>query len=493
MHRQVDTFTASGTWTCPSGVTSIDVECWAAGGGGLSDTGGGGGGAYSKKNSVSVTPTNNYTVTVGTSAVDTNGGDTSFESSCIAKGGLSRTNGGTGGTAAGSTGDTKFSGGSGSAGTANRAGGGGAGEIEAGGNASGTTSNGGDYSGARGTTSTGSAPAAGGASATGSATAGARGEVRISYDITPTLGFPYVTGRSFGRSAAAATSHTINMPSGIVAGDLLLILFAVDGSPTCSISSGGWTKLGQASNSTIVTQAIFYKVAAGSDTATVDTDASEENSHCVLLIKNASGLVSGTSTTGTSTNANPPSHTPTASRKFLWIATAAIDNNSSMNISAAPSSYSDHITTPGRVTTGANLVSADRFLEASSENPGAFTSSSEEWVAWTLSVFPSISLTLDQGAFALTGQTLLFLYHRVMSLLHATFSVSGQNVILTKTYLAILDFGSYLLSGIDVVLRFVGWTDQNKNSSTFANESKNSSTFSNESKSSSSWNNQSKS
>lgn len=57
----IETFNASVTWTCPTGVTSVQAETWGGGGGG-SDAlyhyylgtynrsgGGGGGGAYSKK------------------------------------------------------------------------------------------------------------------------------------------------------------------------------------------------------------------------------------------------------------------------------------------------------------------------------------------------------------------------------------------------------------------------------------------------------------
>jgi hypothetical protein len=44
----VETFTSSGNWNVPAGVTSVDVECWGAGGqggGAGSNYGGGGGGS----------------------------------------------------------------------------------------------------------------------------------------------------------------------------------------------------------------------------------------------------------------------------------------------------------------------------------------------------------------------------------------------------------------------------------------------------------------
>ena len=50
-----DTYTASGTWTAPVGVTSVTVEAWGGGGAGGGPTGrnsGGGGGAGGDRKSV---------------------------------------------------------------------------------------------------------------------------------------------------------------------------------------------------------------------------------------------------------------------------------------------------------------------------------------------------------------------------------------------------------------------------------------------------------
>ena len=102
-NRGTVAFITSGTWTCPAGVTSVQVECWGGGGAGGSATkisttsggGGGGGGAYVKANTVAVTAGNNYTVTVGAGGISSlsaavPGGDTSFagdSSTITAKGG----------------------------------------------------------------------------------------------------------------------------------------------------------------------------------------------------------------------------------------------------------------------------------------------------------------------------------------------------------------------------------------------------------------------
>ncbi len=167
---QTTTFTATGTYTVPAGVTAIKVETWGGGGGGATRStnnanrygGGGGGGAYASS-TITVTAGTGYNVVVGGGGTAGNGGTSSVFGSnvVVAAGGSgvstnSRT-GGAGGTTAASTGTTKYAGGTGGTGSANGtsggssgAGGGGAGSNGAGGNASegtagiGTAQNGGD-------------------------------------------------------------------------------------------------------------------------------------------------------------------------------------------------------------------------------------------------------------------------------------------------------------------------------------------------------------
>ncbi len=111
--------TFSSTWTCPTGVTSIQVECWGAGGaGGSASTatvagnrsgGGGGAGSYVKK-TITVVPGTTYNVIVGQggykgSTLSANGyygnlgGRSEFSGGAIA---ALVASGGTGGSGAGS-------------------------------------------------------------------------------------------------------------------------------------------------------------------------------------------------------------------------------------------------------------------------------------------------------------------------------------------------------------------------------------------------------
>lgn len=148
-----DTFTASGTWTAPAGVTSVDVEVWGGGGGGGGQNrnsdggGGGGGGAYSRVVGIAVIPGTTYTVAVGagglggTGAAGNPGGDSYFinAATVMAKGGAGGSPstgtpppGGAGGAAAAGVGTTRYSGGNGGQGRNSNTGEGGPGGSSAG-------------------------------------------------------------------------------------------------------------------------------------------------------------------------------------------------------------------------------------------------------------------------------------------------------------------------------------------------------------------------
>lgn len=159
-NSQTQTFTSSGTFTVPPGVTSIIVECWGGGGAGggssassVKGGGGGAGGAYAKK-TLSVASGTIYTVNVGTGATGCTSSGSSGNPSWFGDpstvfaeggaGGAAPNNGivaGGTGSSANSTGDIVYSGGNGADGTTSLSGGGGggAGSTGAGGTASGTT------------------------------------------------------------------------------------------------------------------------------------------------------------------------------------------------------------------------------------------------------------------------------------------------------------------------------------------------------------------
>ncbi len=253
----VTNFTASGTWTCPPGITSVRVESWGGGGGGGGSTstarcgGGGAGGSYVQNIAVAVVPGSNYTITVGnggtagSTTVATSpggaGGSSSFSGPSITTiiavggggggGGTSTTpNGAAGaGTTSGNGGSTSpfnNAGGNGAAGVAAaRSGGGGgaAGTNGVGGNASSSTTTGGTAAGpvggngANGTStastggSVGTAPgggSSGGYNASGGV--GGKGQVTLSY-ASDTGTAPVITLQPVGQTNAAGSSVSLSV------------------------------------------------------------------------------------------------------------------------------------------------------------------------------------------------------------------------------------------------------------------------------------------
>ncbi len=212
------------------------------------------------------------------------------------------------------------------------------------------------------------------------------------------MAFPSVATATSGRTTASnTTSHAITLPSGISAGNLLLVAFAVDANPTVTVNTGvsgpNWTKLGQTSNTGAdVTGAIFWKIAAGGDALTLTTDSSEQSSHTSYRITGAS-KVTGAAAQGSSTNSDPPNLSgPYSTQDYLWIVTRAGDSTTVATV--APTNFTNFITLAAAGTNGASSNSAEYQLNASSQNPGTFTSATEQWVSYTLCVVPIIDVTI---------------------------------------------------------------------------------------------------
>jgi hypothetical protein len=266
------TITSSGTWTCPAGVTSIQVEAWGGGGSGGTATsggigGGGAGGSYVINNNVTVVPGSSYLITVGSggtasasaSTTGTAAGSTTFPSTIpvIALGGVLGSNasgsgtlgsGGTNGTnpTNGGSGGTVTLGSVGIAGSAGAGGAGGAGANGGAGGASDTTASV-NTPGIGG--NNGTAPGGGGSGALGSASGsrvggpGGAGQIIITYTVevpnAPTIGTATVSGVS-GQASISFTAPAINGNSTIT-------------TYTATSSPGGITAtLSQAGSGTII-------------------------------------------------------------------------------------------------------------------------------------------------------------------------------------------------------------------------------------------------
>lgn len=194
-----------------------------------------------------------------------------------------------------------------------------------------------------------------------------------------------------GTTTTNTTSHSITMPGGITNGNLLLCIFSCDGIVNATASSG-WIKVARGTQGGTVTGVLFYKYATGSDSLTVTTDISEQSTHIVYELNNAAPPIVEI-TNGNSADADPPNNDTGTSREYLWIATHSSD--STTTASAAPSGYSGLLTQTATGAQGATTATAYKTATASSENPGTFTSASDQWVAATVALGPKDSYYLD--------------------------------------------------------------------------------------------------
>ena len=192
---------------------------------------------------------------------------------------------------------------------------------------------------------------------------------------------------------SSGTVCTVTMPSGIVAGNLI-VLFIVeedDADLTDWDTSKNFTEIVRARNSGNTALYSGYRVSDGTEGASIDVTF-DNNVNCAsvaLRISGAGSVPEGVgSISGNSANPDPPSVTPTwGAKPTLWL--PAISWRSSPTITADPTDYTDPLE---RITDGTNgqVRMVRRELAAASENPGTFTlTDTEDWAALTVVIEPA--------------------------------------------------------------------------------------------------------
>lgn len=208
------------------------------------------------------------------------------------------------------------------------------------------------------------------------------------------MAFPVIQTTSKGGASADVSSHSINLPFGINAGDLLLVFFTCDGdgvaiSVDTSSSGTKWTKLTEYV-SLANTAACFSKIAESSNTLVLTTSSSESSTYIAYRIS-GTGLSNPVVqyNEGGVANADPPSVTPIfGNKEYLWIVYAGFEGT--VIPSSAPSGFSGLITEQGSSAEQPSSASAyDENQRGSAYNPGTFTSSPANWVTFTVCIAPA--------------------------------------------------------------------------------------------------------
>lgn len=214
---------------------------------------------------------------------------------------------------------------------------------------------------------------------------------------------PAVATSTSGNRDTTATSHTVNYPASISAGDTLLCMFAHKDSVANNTSyPAGWTILGEIifATGSAANLTPAWRKADGTESGsfTVTTVNAVRMAYTIARITGAADptVTAPTTQTGATlantTAPNPPNCNPGTSKDFLFIAMMASSHGRVST--AVPTNYT-LIANGGSnsgTATHVGTASAYRQLTASSDDPAAFTTGGtgvEETCSQTIAIHPA--------------------------------------------------------------------------------------------------------
>ena len=217
------------------------------------------------------------------------------------------------------------------------------------------------------------------------------------------MAFPAIAAITSGTQTSNSTSHSVTLTDA-AAGELLLVLLQAGSAISWTMPSG-WTSISAASGSVVAA-----RIADGTEPASVTFTSSSSNKSSHLFIRvtgaHASTLPTAANTNygGSTSTFDPPNLAPSGgANNYLWLAVAF--RRAAVGVSSYPTDYSDNQT---NVTGSDNAVAvATRELNASSENPAAYTlASSTIGSARTVAIYPMASASTGSVAVTEAADTL---------------------------------------------------------------------------------------
>src|SRR5574341_1316784 len=246
---------------------------------------------------------------------------------------------------------------------------------------------------------------------------------------SPGLGFasfPQVVSTATSFSCTTASSvDPITMPSGIVAGDLLIVIHSTDLNGGTRTWDGGFNEILD-DTTTNTNIGVAYKIATGGDTLTVTRSAQDRFSAIALRITAASwhGTTPpeiSTIATGSSTTPDPNSVTASwGAADNLFIAFHGHDTTTAnASVTVWPANYAQNQIEGPYCSSSGEPNLATRELAAASDDPGTFTiSASRPWKAGTIVVRPVAVVPPPP----VTG---VFKYRKTITIDHTKVGTSG--------------------------------------------------------------------
>jgi len=214
------------------------------------------------------------------------------------------------------------------------------------------------------------------------------------------MAFPQVATTNNGIDGTNTTTHTVNLPSGISSGDLLIAVISIDASVTIGWPNEGtdWIVIGNGltGSGSLHTCDVAYRIANGSEgsTISVSSSTSQQSGHATYRITGWHGTTPPelTSGSGSDTQPDPPSETASwgGSEDNLFIAGCGWDGGDT-SVSTYPTSYTSNQVSPtGGGPGGAGCAIATLESAADTDNPAVYTlDGSEDWSSFTIVVRPA--------------------------------------------------------------------------------------------------------
>jgi hypothetical protein len=199
------------------------------------------------------------------------------------------------------------------------------------------------------------------------------------YIISQIAEFPVVESIATSNTGSG-TSHSLTLPTGIQADDLLISIVTNDGGGDNVSFPSGWDQIAiiNSPNSRSMGITIFKRIANGSEsgTITITTPSTEATAHITYRISGATGEVSLSdwAQQASSNSSNQPQHTaPWGQKKNLWITSLGVETP--QNATGYPVNYTNGTQSVINLGSsgGAGTYSAHRLLETATENPGSIT------------------------------------------------------------------------------------------------------------------------
>lgn len=232
------------------------------------------------------------------------------------------------------------------------------------------------------------------------------------------MAFPQVVGITTTEDGNQVNDLVVNYPASPVTGNLLFCLVR-HATSSAATWPGGWNELFGGVLTDWVSFA--WRKVDGTEGATFTVSQSSA-ARGVAVLYEISGAEDpdvqvpefSTEVIGTSTQPNPGELTPTGGAKdYLWLWWGSWQGEATSPPSGNPTDYSTptgaSTGTAGGTASNCRIGTAERELNASSEDPGAWTiDDSDDWAAFTIAIHPGVAAAAeiaDPPRFIIQGST----------------------------------------------------------------------------------------